>query len=322
MVTAAQREARLQRRTAALAARAEMSPRGPSAGRFRLATWNVNSLRARAAALERFVVRTAPDVLCLQETKASMLCDEAEASLERLGYATAYVGRGAYNGVAISSRWPIRDVAASGDLGDEHLDREPRVVSCVVDADVPVRVVSLYVPHGRTVGHWHYDYKLAFLDAVAARVSEWVAQGHVIVAGDVNVAATDSDIFHPDAFVGLTHVTPPERAAWARVLDAGLVDVDAAHWGPRERRFTWWNHGIGYSRNLGMRLDVIAADREIAATVETTWIDHEERARERPSDHAALIADFDLAAIAAPTRRAHTREPKAANQATESRRFG
>jgi exodeoxyribonuclease-3 len=299
MVTAAEREARSKRRAAAIAARAEMSPLGPAVDMFRIATWNVNSLRARAAALERFLARTAPDVLCLQETKASMLCDEAGASLERLGYPTAYVGRGAYNGVAIASRWPTDDVAASGALGDEHLDREPRVISCVVHAEIPVRVASLYVPHGRTIGHWHYDFKLAFLDALAVRVAEWVAQGHVIVAGDVNVAPTDSDIFHPDAFVGLTHVTPLERTAWSRVLASGLVDVDAAHWGPRERRFTWWNHGIGYSRNLGMRLDVIAADRDVAATVKTTWIDHDERSRERPSDHAALIADFDFTAIAA-----------------------
>src|SRR5687767_7270564 len=151
MVTAAQREARLKRRAAALAARADMSPSSPAPGMFRVATWNVNSLRARASALERFIARTVPDVLCLQETKASMLCDEAGASLERLGYATTYVGSGAYNGVAIASRRPTRDVVASGALGDEHLDREPRLISCVVDAEIPIRVVSLYVPHGRKI---------------------------------------------------------------------------------------------------------------------------------------------------------------------------
>jgi exodeoxyribonuclease III len=115
----------------------------------------------------------------------------------------------------------------------------------------------------------------------------------VVVAGDLNVAATDSDVFHPDAFVGSTHVTVRERDALRRLLDAGLVDVDVARWGERARRFTWWNHGIGYSRNLGMRLDVIAADRDLAARLDTTWIDHTERGAERPSDHAALLADFD-----------------------------
>jgi exodeoxyribonuclease-3 len=161
---------------------------------------------------------------------------------------------------------------------------------------VLVRVASVYVPHGRAVGHWHYDFKLAFLDALAERARRWLLDGsHLVVAGDVNVAATDSDVFHPDAFVGSVYVTTRERDALARLLDAGLVDVDVARWGPRARRFTWWNHGNGYPRNLGMRLDVIAADRHLATRLETTWIDHAERSRAPASDHAALIADFHLA---------------------------
>jgi exodeoxyribonuclease III len=271
-----------------------MSPPGPAPDRFRVATWNLNSLRARLPAVERFVARTMPDVICLQETKASALSPEAAASFARLGFEVAYVGDGAYNGVAIAARHPMASVQASGALDDEPLDREPRLITCVVQASRPVRVASVYVPHGREVGHWHYDYKLVFLHALAARVERWVAEGHLIVAGDVNVAPTDSDIFHPDAFVGLTHVTEPERDALARVLASGLVDVDVARWGPRERRFTWWNHGMNYSRNLGMRIDVIAADHALTERLDTTWIDHVERGLERPSDHAALIADFDL----------------------------
>jgi exodeoxyribonuclease-3 len=158
--------------------------------------------------------------------------------------------------------------------------------------------VSLYVPHGREIGHWHYEYKLAFLEALARRFKTWISESHLIIAGDVNVAATDSDIFHPDAFIGLTHVTRRERDGWQRVLDAGLVDLDVARWGPHERRFTWWNHGLNYSRNLGMRIDVIAADRLLASCIQTTWIDHLERGAERPSDHAALIADLDLSQLA------------------------
>ena len=151
----------------------------------------------------------------------------------------------------------------------------------------------MYVPHGREVGHWHYDYKLAFLAALAARVRLWLAEGtSVVVAGDINVAATDSDVFHPDAFVGATHVTPAERAAWSALLGEGLLDVDAARWGPRARRFTWWKPGHGYATNLGMRIDVIAADHALSERLDTTWIDHVERGAERPSDHAALIADF------------------------------
>jgi exodeoxyribonuclease-3 len=294
MVTAAQQEARRERRLAALVARQIMSPLAPAPDHFRVATWNVNSLRARAPALARFLERVRPDVMCLQETKASAPAPDAASLLEREGYNLAFVGEGAYNGVAIASLHPISDEQASGGFGDQHLDREPRLITCVTGSSTPVRVVSVYVPHGREVGHWHYEYKVAFLDQLARRVRDWVTDGHLIVAGDVNVAATDSDIFHPDAFVGLTHVTPRERRAWAQVLDAGLVDVDAAYWGPHERRFTWWNHGLNYTRNLGMRIDVVAADHDLARRVRATWIDHIERSAERPSDHAALVVDFDL----------------------------
>jgi exodeoxyribonuclease III len=285
--------ARLERRMAALALRPSMSPTGPAPERLRIATWNLNSLRARLAGVERFLERVAPDIVCLQETKAAELSAEAQGMFERGGYQVAHVGLSSYNGVAVASRHPISDVRSSGGFDDEHLDREARLATCIVHYPEPVRVASVYVPHGRMIDHWHYHYKLGFLEALAGRVGKWLADGtHVVVAGDLNVAATDSDVFHPDAFVGSTHVTPAERAALNRLLDAGLVDVDVARWGARARRFTWWNHGIGYSRNLGMRLDMIAADADLAARLDTTWIDHTERGGERPSDHAALIADF------------------------------
>ena len=285
--------ARLARREAALALRPSMSPTGPAPDRLRVATWNLNSLRARLESVGRFLARVQPDVLCLQETKAAQLSAAASTMFEQHGYVAVHVGGGAYNGVAIIARHPIRDALSAGELGDEHLDHEARVISCLVELPVPVRVVSVYVPHGRTVDHDHYRYKLAFLDALAERTKRWVADDpHVVVAGDVNVAPTDSDVFHPNAFRGLTHVTAPEREALGRLLEAGLVDLDVARWGPRARRFTWWNHGIGYSRNLGMRIDMIAADPSLAARLDTTWIDHTERGADRPSDHAALVADF------------------------------
>lgn len=292
--TAAQREARLARREAALAQRETMSPTGPAPDRLRVATWNLNSLRRRLPAVDRFLERARPDVLCLQETKTAALSAEARAVFDRHGYGVHHVGAGAYNGVAVAARHPVDEIAASGELGDEHLDREPRILTCMIRSPTPLRVASVYVPHGREVDHWHYDYKLAFLAALTERVRGWRdGRDAVVVAGDVNVAATDSDVFHPDAFRG-THVTPRERDALAGLLDVGLVDVDVARWGARARRFTWWNHGIGYSRNLGMRLDVIAADHSRADRLDTTWIDHVERGAESPSDHAALIADFHL----------------------------
>jgi exodeoxyribonuclease-3 len=285
--------ARLERRLAALALRPSMSPTGPAPERLRIATWNLNSLRARLAGVERFLERVGPDIVCLQETKAADLSAEAAAMFGRCGYGVAHVGRSSYNGVAVVARHAISDVRSSGGFDDEHLDREARLASCIVHCPEPVRVASVYVPHGRTVDHWHYHYKLAFLDALAGCTANWLADGTaVVVAGDLNVAATDSDVFHPDAFIGSTHVTPAERAALGRLFETGLVDVDVARWGTRARRFTWWNHGIGYSRNLGMRLDMIATDPGLAGRLDTTWIDHTERGCDRPSDHAALIADF------------------------------
>jgi exodeoxyribonuclease III len=301
-VGADKRAARQARREAALALRPSMSPPGPAPDRLRVATWNLNSLRARLPAVARFLERVRPDVLCMQETKAAQLSAAASEMFEHHGYGAAYVGDGPYNGVAVVARHPITDVCSSGELGDEHLDREARVVSCVVDGPASLRVTSVYVPHGRTVDHDHYRYKLAFLEALAERSARWLAEGpHLVLAGDLNVAPTDSDVFHPEAFRGLTHVTPPERAAFGRLLDAGLVDVDVARWGQRARRFTWWNHGIGYSRNLGMRIDMIVAEPELAARLDTTWIDHAERGAERPSDHAALVADFVPQESATPT---------------------
>jgi exodeoxyribonuclease-3 len=292
--SATRTEARLRRREAALALRATMSAEAPAGDRFRLATWNVNSLKARAAGLDRLLTRTSPDVLLVQETKSGSVHDDAAIVLERHGYGIEHVGSGAYNGVAIAARHSMTAVERSGEFGVEPLDREPRLISCIINGKFPVRVVSVYVPHGREVGHWHYDFKLAFLDALAGVMRRWLGEGPLVIGGDINVAPTDSDVFHPDAFIGNTHVTTLERAALGRLMETGLVDVDAARWGPHERRFTWWNHGISYSRNLGMRIDIIAADPTTAASIDTTWIDHLERGAQRPSDHAALMADFRL----------------------------
>lgn len=292
MAESAKVAARRARREQALAARPGMTPAGPAPDRLRIATWNVNSLRVRLPVLVRLLDRTRPDVICLQETRGANPSDDALARLAELGYEIAHVGTGGYNGVAIVSRHPLRDVEGSGGFGVDVLDREPRVITATVELPTPVRVVSVYVPHGRTVDHWHFAYKLDFVAALTERVAAWVSGGHVVVAGDVNIAATDSDVFHPDAFVGATHVTPAERSALTQLFDAGLVDVDVLRWGARARRFTWWKPGFGYSRNLGMRIDVIAVDERLASRLDTTWIDHLERGGERPSDHAAVLADF------------------------------
>lgn len=249
-------------------------------------------MRVRLEGIERFLDRARPDVLLLQETKTATVAAAVHDSFRTRGYEVVAVGAGGYNGVAIASRHPLADVVASGSFGVDALDREPRLISAVINAPIPMRVASVYVPHGREVGHDHYTYKLSFIDALTKCARNWMTDRPLLIGGDLNVAATDHDVFHPDAFVGATHVSPDERAALEELLAAGLVDLDVARWGDRARRFTWWNYGIGYARNLGMRIDVLAASAPLAELVDTTWIDHLERASERPSDHAALIVDL------------------------------
>lgn len=265
-----------------------------------MATWNVNSIKARLVRVDSFLDRCAPDIVCVQETKVEVLPDSAAEMFERHGYQVTHVGaRGGYNGVAVAARHPIVDVELAGGFGNEHLDREPRLAACVVlTPGGPVRAVSVYVPNGREIGHWHYTYKLDFFEALAARTVEWVATGvPLIVAGDMNVAATDDDVYSPQAFAGCTHVTAPERDALNSVLAAGVVDTDAACWGAAARRWTWWNYvAAGYARNRGLRIDVLAASADLVGRLDTTWVDHVERGAERPSDHAAVVADFTLPA--------------------------
>src|SRR4051812_13138723 len=163
-VSAAKRAARLERRRVALALRPSLSPTEPAPERLRVATWNLNSIRARLPAIERFLERTYPDVICLQETKTAQLSTPVIDLFTRFGYQPSHVGQGSYNGVAVVARHPMDDIRSSGDFGNEHLDREPRVTSCIVWTPTPMRVASVYVPHGRTLSHWHYEYKLSFLE--------------------------------------------------------------------------------------------------------------------------------------------------------------
>ena len=150
--TAELKEARRLRREAALALRPEMSPAGPAPEHFRVATWNVNSLKARTPALRRFLDRTRPDVVLLQETKASEVAPVAVEVFDEFGYGIVHSGAGAYNGVAIAARHPMRDVVVSADFADEHLGREPRLIAAVIEgrrrSDVPASTCPMVVRSG------------------------------------------------------------------------------------------------------------------------------------------------------------------------------
>jgi exodeoxyribonuclease-3 len=156
-----------------------------------------------------------------------------------------------------------------------------------------VRVVSVYVPNGRTPGSEHYQYKLAWL----ASLRDVVAGGpkDVIVCGDMNIAPTDQDVFDPEAYIGQTHVTPPERAALADLEAVGLHDVVRDHW-PDKRVFTYWDYRAGmFHQDLGMRIDLVLAGGAVPGRVKAAWVDRQARKGTGPSDHAPVIVDLDEA---------------------------
>lgn len=259
---------------------------------MRIATWNVNSVKQRMPRLLPWLDQRRPDVLCLQETK---LADDVFTSLlgEKLaarGYAVAVHGEARWNGVAILSRVGLDDVVAgvAGAPGFPH--PEARAVAATCGG---IRVHSLYVPNGRVPDSDHYHYKLAWL----AALREVLAGGPeaAIVCGDMNIAPADADVFDPQAYVGQTHVTPPERAALAELQALGLRDVVRDHW-PDERVFTYWDYRAGmFHRDLGMRIDLVLASEPVAGRVRAAWVDRHARKGTGPSDHAPVMVDLDEA---------------------------
>ena len=223
----------------------------------RIATWNVNSAKQRLPRLLGWLDQRQPDVVCLQETK---LADDAFAALlgEELagrGYEVAAHGEATWNGVAILSRAGLDDVVAGlpGAPGFPH--PEARAVSATCGG---IRVTSVYVPNGRTPDSEHYHYKLAWLASLRDMVAADPERS--LVCGDVNIAPTDDDVFDPDAYVGQTHVTAPERAALAELQAVGLRDVVRDRWPDHERLFTYWDYRAGmFHQDLGMRIDLILA---------------------------------------------------------------
>jgi exodeoxyribonuclease-3 len=258
----------------------------------RIATWNVNSVKQRMPRLLPWLDQRQPDVVCLQETKVAddafveLLGDE----LAERGYAVALHGEPAWNGVAILSRTGLDDVVAGLPGGPGFPHPEARAVSATCGG---IRVVSVYVPNGRVPDSEHYRYKLAWLASLRETVA--AAGDASIVCGDVNIAPADEDVFDPDAYIGQTHVTVPERAALAELQDLGLRDVVRDRW-PDERVFTYWDYRAGmFHQDLGMRIDLVLASAPVADRVRAAWVDRHARKGKGPSDHAPVIVDLDEA---------------------------
>jgi exodeoxyribonuclease-3 len=258
----------------------------------RIVTWNVNSIKQRLPRFLPWLDERRPDVVCLQETK---LADEAigellgEALAER-GYEAAYYGQAQWNGVALLSKVGLDDVVRGIPGGPGFPEPEARAITATCGG---VRVHSLYVPNGRTVGSDHYEYKLAWLSALRDQVA--AGPDDAVVCGDMNIAPSDADVFDPAAYVGQTHVTERERAALAALLDLGLTDVVRDRW-PDERVFSYWDYRAGmFHQDLGMRIDLVLASAPVAGRVRAAWIDRKARKGTGPSDHAPVIIDLDEA---------------------------
>jgi exodeoxyribonuclease-3 len=259
---------------------------------MRIATWNVNSVKQRMPRFLPWIDERKPDVLCVQETK---LTDAAfatllEAELTDRGYTFAHLGQAQWNGVAIISRVGLDDVVYGVAGAPGFPDPEARAVAATCGG---VRVHSLYVPNGREPDSDHYKYKLAWL----AALREVVAAGpeDAVLCGDMNIAPTDADVFDPKAYIGQTHVTPPEREALAALQALGLHDVVRDRW-PDERVFSYWDYRAGmFHKDLGMRIDLVLASAPVSGRVKAAWVDRHARKGTGPSDHAPVIVDLDEA---------------------------
>ena len=252
---------------------------------MKLATWNINSIRAREARLLAWLAAEQPDVLCLQETKVEDPGFPVEA-LRTAGYEVATYGQRSYNGVAIASKTPLANVVRG--LGDDEADAEARAIAATVGE---LRVVCVYVPNGQDLSSEKYPYKLAWfgrLRRYLERTSSAAAQ--LVVCGDMNVTADDRDVWSPAQWAGQIHCSPPERAALADMVAFGLTDLFRRHH-PDGGVYSWWDYrGVSFFKNQGLRIDHILATAQVAERCTACVIDRAARKGQDASDHAPVIA--------------------------------
>lgn len=253
---------------------------------MRIATWNVNSLKARLPRVEQWISDVEPDVLCLQETK---MTDDAfpETAFSALGYQSVHHGQGQWNGVAILSRVGLSDPVANF-VGGER-DPEARIVSARCAG---VMVSSVYVPNGRALDHDHYRYKLWWMGRLREHVAATTRpEDDVVVAGDFNIAPTDADVYDPSAFVGATHVSDAERQSLVSLCDWGLRDVFRERH-PESGLYSWWDYrGGAFHKGHGLRIDLVLASASVADRCSFAVVDRAARKGETPSDHAPVLID-------------------------------
>ena len=255
---------------------------------MKIATWNVNSLKVRLPHVLDWLATSQADILCLQETK---LTDEnfPVGDIEAAGYRVIYSGQKTYNGVAIISRKEATDI-----ITDVHGldDPQRRILGATIDG---IRVLDLYVVNGQEVGSEKYTHKLHWLEQLTRHIRhELKTHDQYVVLGDFNIAPEDRDVHDPEAWHERILCSTPEREALNRILALGLTDT-FRQFEQEDNSFSWWDYrGGAFRRNMGLRIDLILASKSLSETTTACSIDKEPRMLERPSDHAPVIAEFDL----------------------------
>jgi exodeoxyribonuclease-3 len=258
--------------------------------RMKVASWNVNSIRAREGRLAAWLGAHRPDVLCLQELKVEE-SDFPKQLFADAGYHVAAVHQKTYNGVAVAARAPLADVRLGLDDGVD--DPQARLVAATVGG---VRVISVYAPNGQAVGSDKYVYKLAWLERLAAYLRRACDPAQpLVLCGDFNVAPEARDVCDPASWAKETLFHIDSRAALERVRAFGLWDTFRLHH-QQAGAYSWWDYRmLGFAKDQGLRIDQIYVSTPLARRCTAASIDREERKGQGPSDHAPIVAELDLA---------------------------
>jgi exodeoxyribonuclease III len=254
--------------------------------RMKIATWNVNSIRARLDRLVAWLDGQRPDIVCLQETKV----EDATFPIDVLashGYQAAIVGQRTYNGVAILSRTPLTEVERGLPGGDD--DPQARFVAATTAG---LRIASVYVPNGEAVDSPKFAYKLGWLARLHAYVAQLPASVPTVIGGDYNVAPAAIDCYDPAAWAGSVLCSEPERAAFFKLLDTGLIDL-VRHLNPTTPCFSWWDYRmLAFPKNKGLRIDHLLATPAFAERAIAAGVDRDARKGKQPSDHAPVWVEL------------------------------
>lgn len=254
---------------------------------MKIATWNVNSLRVRLSQLLDWLKKNSPDIVALQETK---LPDEdfPQKEIELAGYQVVFSGQKTYNGVAILSKTPAKDVIKDFPT---YTDPLRRILTATIN---DIRVINLYIPNGQSVDSEKYLYKLEWLSHLQTFLkNELATHKKVIVLGDFNIAPEEIDVHDPKAWEGQVLFSDKERKVFQAILKLGFKDCFRLH--SNEKLFTWWDYRLNaFKRNLGLRIDHILVNEAFASACLSCHVDQVVRTHERPSDHAVVMAEFEV----------------------------